>query len=101
MGRHSADDGGAVDPIVAAALSRLPASGVRGLPRHGELTGAYGEGGLGWPGDPADGEGLGWPVDAAAPVGAWRGPSLPLVPAEAPGPRRGWRRIFGSGSKAA
>jgi hypothetical protein len=98
VGRHSAADD-AVDPIVAAALSRQTASGVRALPRHGQLTGGDGDGDLGWPGEPGDGTGLGWPVDGA-PVVAGEQPPVPLVAAGAPERRRGWRRIFG-GSTAA
>ncbi|MGY1749144.1 hypothetical protein [Modestobacter sp. SYSU DS0511] len=85
-----AAEGASVHPLVAAALEQRPeASG----PRH-----AAGQGGLGWPGDPADGTGLGWPGDLD--TGTDR--------AEAPGsdelatPRRaGWRRLFGGSRTAA
>jgi len=105
VGRHAAADGVGIDPIVAAALSRRPAAPT-GLPRHCEesrqqLTGAEGdEGGLGWPGDPADGTGLGWPVELITrPPDADAPPAVAVVAEQAPEPRRsGWRRLFGGGS---
>jgi hypothetical protein len=107
VGRHAADEGAGVDPIVAAALRRRPPSAEPAMPRHDleirqrQLTGADGEGGLGWPGDPADGTGLGWPVDQAGPgQSADRGPRAELVAAAEPARRRGWRRLFGSSSAA-
>ncbi|MQA36147.1 hypothetical protein [Modestobacter roseus] len=78
-------------PLVAAALQQRPEpSG----PRH-----AAGSGGLGWPGDPADGTGLGWPGDLDVDGGTDRAE----VPAEEHAtPRRtGWRRLFGGSRTAA
>ena len=98
MGRHTADDGAAVDPIVAAALSRRPTPTEPGTPRHDPesrqrlLTGAVGDGGLGWPGEPGDGTGLGWPVDD----NDQRESATPASLAPEPARRRGWRRLFGS-----
>ncbi|MGY1635222.1 hypothetical protein ACI78V_01050 [Geodermatophilus sp. SYSU D00742] len=88
MGRHSAAEDAAVDPVVAAALARRPA----GLPagRHGDLRADSPESGLGWPGDSTTHEGLGWPGGMSAePRGA--------VAVDGPGRRarpRGWRRFF-------
>ncbi|MBB3677996.1 hypothetical protein FHX36_003731 [Modestobacter versicolor] len=104
MGRHAAGDGTAVDPIVAAALDQRPAAAAPGPPRHAEgsrqaLRATGSEGGLGWPGDPADGTGLGWPAEqlAAAPAAVTLVPDA--GPGEAPARRRaGWRRLFGGGS---
>ena len=99
MGRHTATNGTGVDPIVAAALLRRPPTGDAGTPRHSSdhpvLAAADGDGGLGWPGEPADGTGLGWPADLrSAPADeAADGPGLTEEPAS---PRRGWRRLFGS-----
>ena len=93
MGRHSADDGAGVDPFVAAALAQRPAAAEPAEPRHapGSTPAAAdgSPGGLGWPGDPADGSGLGWPSrDAEAAVEA--------DAADRPARRRGgWRRLFG------
>jgi hypothetical protein len=106
VGRHAAGEGVGVDPIVAAALGRRPTASA-GLPRHGQesrrpASNATGgdDGGLGWPGEPADGSGLGWPdgLLAAPPAGA--GDQLTAVPpCEAPVRRRsGWRRLFGGAS---
>ncbi|WP_369139518.1 hypothetical protein [Modestobacter versicolor] len=80
---------------MAAALDRLPTAAA-GAARHGRepraLTATGTEGGLGWPGDPADGTGLGWPGDRPA-----SGQSV-----RSPAPRRtGWRRLFGGSSRAA
>lgn len=105
VGRHTAGDGAGVDPIVAAALSRRPAAAE---PRHESrrLTAADSEGGLGWPGDPADGTGLGWPGDLRTAAHAADIPAqaaVALVPEAEPaenGPARrrgGWRRLFGGG----
>jgi hypothetical protein len=88
VGKHSADDGAGVDPVVAAALAQRPSPAEPAEPRHAPglvPVAADGTGGLGWPGDPADGGGLGWPArDADA------------VPADRPVRRRGWRRLFGA-----
>ena len=95
MGRHSADDGAGVDPVVAAALAQRPSPAAPAEPRHATglvPVGADGTGGLGWPGDPADGNGLGWPArdgDAAADA----------VPVDRPARRRGWRRLFGGAAR--
>ncbi|MGY1855245.1 hypothetical protein [Modestobacter sp. SYSU DS0290] len=89
MGRHVAAEGASVHPLVAAALEQRPEpSG----PRH-----AAGQGGLGWPGDPADGTGLGWPgdLDRAGDRDRAEAPDERAVPR-----RAGWRRLFG-GSRAA
>jgi hypothetical protein len=88
VGRHTAPDGDAVHPVVAAALARRQASAAA---EQGS------EGPLGWPGEsPAPGSGgLGWPGDLP--------PAAPAVPVRddgrAPtgdgGRRRGWRRLLG------
>ena len=85
LGRHAARDDEGVHPIVAAALSTRPAAGQR---RHGRATAlsAGEEGGLGWPGEPADGTGLGWPVEQ---------PTERAVTTAPPVRRRGWRRFLG------
>jgi hypothetical protein len=105
VGRHAAADGVGIDPIVAAALSRRPEAPT-GLPRHGQESrqqpiGAAGDdGGLGWPGDPADGTDLGWPVELITrPPDADDRPAVAVLTEQAPGPRRSaWRRLFGGGS---
>ncbi|WNV75009.1 hypothetical protein [Geodermatophilus sp. DSM 44513] len=57
MGRHSAPEGAAVDPVVAAALAqRAPDA------PSGRRAGDDGSG-LGWPGTSTTHEGLGWPGD--------------------------------------
>ena len=86
MGRHSALEGSAVHPVVAAALVQRPADAPAG--RHGDLHAEGTESGLGWPGESTTHEGLGWP-----------GGMTDEVPQAAPaaGPpqrRRGWRRFF-------
>ena len=99
MGRHSADDGASVHPLVAAALEQRPTTVEPGRPRHGHGTqAAQGTaGGLGWPGDPADGTGLGWPADDAADTAAGGRAQQPTE--ERPARRRlGWRRLFGGGA---
>jgi hypothetical protein len=83
VGRHSASEGAAVDPVVAAALAQRPVDAPAG--RHGDLRA---EGGLGWPGTSTTHEGLGWPGGMSDPVSA-------TVPAAEPQKRRrGWRRLF-------
>jgi hypothetical protein len=102
VGRHAADDGAGVHPIVAAALQRQ-ASESAGVPRHGRGRGravAEGdgvrEGGIGWPGSPHDGRGLGWPADGRTDVPVPRAPEpLTVVPAQPAKRRLGWRRLFG------
>ena len=86
MGRHSALEGDAVDPLVAAALAQRPADTPAG--RHGHARAEGTESGLGWPGTSTTHEGLGWPggISDQAPQA---GPE-----AEQPEKRRGWRRLF-------
>lgn len=95
MGRHTALDGEAVHPVVAAALAQRPAE------TAGAHRGERAEGNVGWPGEPRPGGGgLGWPGDL--PPAAPSRPRSDAVPAdEQPeglnsGRRRGWRRLFGS-----
>jgi hypothetical protein len=99
VGRHLADDGVAVDPIVEAALSRRRALTAEPVgPRHGAAYVSSGDGGLGWPGEPRDGSGLGWPVDLL-PDAAHSGQAPTATPAAEVSPvrrRTGWRRIFRS-----
>ncbi|RFU23314.1 hypothetical protein [Geodermatophilus marinus] len=82
MGRHSAAEGAAVDPLVAAALARRPATDGRRAP--------HGQGELGWPGEGERHEGLGWPggmhePDDAAPQGGGTGAGPTAEPADGPG----------------
>jgi hypothetical protein len=104
VGRHAADDGAAVDPIVAAALQWHTPEAV-GVARHapdgpGSASATAGnEGDLGWPGPPADGTGLGWPADAVDSAAAADEPARPAtVPAPRARRRPGWRRFFGGTS---
>ena len=86
MGRHSALEGAAVDPVVAAALARRPADAPAG--RHGHLHAEGTESGLGWPGTSTTHEGLGWP-------GGISDRARQAAPdAEEQEKRRGWRRLF-------
>ena len=86
MGRHSALEGAAVDPVVAAALAQRPADAPAG--RHGHARAEGTESGLGWPGTSTTHEGLGWP-------GGMSDQAAQVAPdAEQPGKRRGWRRLF-------
>ena len=85
MGRHSALEGAAVDPVVAAALAQRAADVLAG--RHGDLRAEGTESGLGWPGDPTTHEGLGWPG------GTTQRAAVAAPPVE-PQRRRGWRRLF-------
>ncbi|TFV53306.1 hypothetical protein [Blastococcus sp. TF02A-35] len=92
MGRHTAADGAAADPFVAAALARR--SPDSGGAHRGDRSSGPDEGGLGWPEaphapDPGDG-GLGWPGGSEQPAEDAAGPGT----AEAR-PKRGWRRLFG------
>lgn len=87
MGRHAADDGAGVHPLVAAALEgrQPPETGThRSAGAASGPTSSDGEGEPGWPGSPRDGEGgLGWPGEADARA--------------VPAPKRsGWRRLFRS-----
>ena len=86
MGRHSAVEGAAVDPVVAAALAQRPPDAPAG--RHGHARAEGTESGLGWPGTSTTHEGLGWPggISDQAPQAA--------PDAEQPEKRRGWRRLF-------
>jgi hypothetical protein len=90
VGRHAADDGAEVHPLVAAALEarQAPMTGTHRFDRPAVAgTTSDGEGGLGWPGSPGDGSGLGWPADADARA---------ATPVGAPAPKRSvWRRLFG------
>ena len=86
MGRHSALEGAAVDPVVAAALAQRPADAPAG--RHGHARAEGTESGLGWPGTSTTHEGLGWP-------GGMSDQAPQVAPdAEQPGKRRRWRRLF-------
>ena len=86
MGRHSAREGAAVDPVVAAALARRAAGAPAG--RRGELRAEGTQSGLGWPGTSTTHEGLGWPGGTSNEVDQ--------APADTGRPqrRRGWRRLF-------
>ena len=86
MGRHSALQGAAVDPVVAAALAQRPADAPAG--RHGHARAEGTESGLGWPGTSTTHEGLGWPG------GMTQQTVVDAPPAEEPQRRRGWRRLF-------
>ena len=99
VGRHTADDGAGVHPLVAAALQQRPTPGEPDQPRHlHEAPRAADErqGGLGWPGEPGDGTGLGWPADDAVRATD----AAPDTWPERPARRRGWRRLFGGGAAA-
>ncbi|WP_222268310.1 hypothetical protein [Modestobacter marinus] len=89
MGRHTADDGAGVHPIVAAALQQRVPQPEDGGPRH-----VSGQGGLGWPGDPAEGTGLGWPAGTEAEgQGAVPAASQPVE--QSPARHRSvWQRLF-------
>ncbi len=112
MGRHAAADDAGTDPIIAAALAlKADAAGTWRVPgpRSADEPRREGtESGLGWPGDTTSGGGLGWPgsadtADDAADDTAdetARMDAVPPVPGsedepEPPGPRGGWRRLFG------
>jgi hypothetical protein len=86
VGRHTAEDGSGVHPVVAAALLQRPPEPAEDGLRHDS-----GQGGLGWPGDPAEGTGLGWPggteEQAVAPP--------PVGVGSEPARRRSlWQRLF-------
>jgi hypothetical protein len=100
VGRHAADTGAGVHPIVAAALQRRAAESPGTLQHARSRRPAAadgGGGGLGWPVPPPDGTGLGWPSDAQTDSTlAEPGAGALTVVAESPAPRRaGWRRLFG------
>ncbi|MGY1630182.1 hypothetical protein ACI784_00525 [Geodermatophilus sp. SYSU D01186] len=89
MGRHSAADGAAVHPVVAAALARRAPGEPAG--RHGDLRADATESGLGWPGGSTTHEGLGWPGGMSAdPVRQ----AAAVAEAQPPARPRGWRRFF-------
>ncbi len=98
MGRHSALEGAAVDPVVAAALAQRPANAPAG--RHGHARAEGTESGLGWPGTSTTHEGLGWPGTSTTHEGlGWPGGMSDQAPQAAPDAgqperRRGWRRLF-------
>jgi hypothetical protein len=102
VGRHAADDEAGVHPIVAAALQQRPATALPGSARHdaeGSAMAVTTDGGLGWPGEPADGTGLGWPEDPAS--GTQDAAQQPAPADGEPARRRpGWRRFLGSGRAA-
>jgi hypothetical protein len=87
VGKHSAGDGAGVDPIVAVALAQRPIAAEPAEPRHAPglapVAADGTDGGLGWPGDPADNTGLGWPARDTG------------TTAEPVRRRGGWRRLFG------
>jgi hypothetical protein len=86
VGRHSAREGAAVNPVVAAALAQRPAGVAAAW--HGDLRAEGTESGLGWPGTSTTHEGLGWPGDISDEVPR-------AAPAAEPSRRRrGWRRLF-------
>ncbi len=85
MGRHSALEGAAVDPVVAAALAQRPADAPAG--RHGHARAEGTESGLGWPGTSTTHEGLGWP-------GGISDRARRAAPDAEQEKRRGWRRLF-------
>ncbi|WP_460683194.1 hypothetical protein [Modestobacter lapidis] len=89
VGRHTAGDGAGMHPLVAAALEarQRPRTGAHRPAAAGATP--EGEGDLGWPGSPGDGDGLGWPGDADAQA------------ADVPAPKRSaWRRLFGGAERA-
>jgi hypothetical protein len=89
VGRHSAVDGSAVDPVVADALARRSEGAAPG--RHGDLRADTTQSDLGWPGTSTTHEGLGWPGGMSAPGSqADVPPGVPQTPARP----RGWRRFF-------
>jgi hypothetical protein len=89
LGRHAADDGAGVHPLVAAALvaRQTPRTGTHRSDRPAVAgTTSDGEGALGWPGSPHDGRGLGWPRKADSHA----------TPVQAPTAKRSvWRRLLG------
>ena len=86
MGRHSALEGAAVHPVVAAALERRAADAVAG--RRGDLRAEGTQSGLGWPGTSTTHEGLGWPGGTSNEV------DQTSADVGRPQRRRGWRRVF-------
>jgi hypothetical protein len=102
VGRHTAPEGDAVHPVVAAALARRPVDAAGA--HRGEQT-SESAGPLGWPGEPPapGGGGLGWPGDLTPTAPVERvtesaeapGPAGSPVPPVDGGRRRGWRRFLG------
>ena len=97
MGRHSALEGAAVHPVVAAALERRAADAVAG--RRGDLRAEGTQSGLGWPGTSTTHEGLGWPGGTSNEILGWPGGTSNEVDQTSadvgrPQRRRGWRRVF-------
>ncbi len=92
VGRHTAEDGAHVHPLVAAALEERHGAGTGTHRTAAAEAGPEGEGGLGWPGPPGDGTGLGWPADT----------DKRATPVAAPVGRRSvWRRLFSGPARAA
>jgi hypothetical protein len=89
VGRHSAVDGSAVDPVVADALARRPVGAPPG--RHGDLRADTTASDLGWPGTSTTHEGLGWPGSMSAPDTS---AAVPEESSAEPARPRGWRRFF-------
>ena len=96
MGRHTAADSAARDPLVADALDRRPAAAAHGV--HEALPGR--EGPIGWPAGEPDGDGeVGWPGEL--PVRTERtddgeaGSPEPAPAAPQDDAPRGWRRLLG------
>jgi hypothetical protein len=115
VGRHTAPDDDARDPVVAAALAGRAADNAGAHRDDGaeEYATQRIGGNVGWPGEPpGPGGGLGWPGDLAPDRGAdtarngtpadvsGTGPSGADDVSEEPslepaGRRRGWRRLLG------
>jgi hypothetical protein len=109
VGRHTAPDGDAVHPVVAAALARRAAESMAA--HRDDAMERFAtqriDGNVGWPGEPpAPGGGLGWPGELAQDGAPGRDPSadadedLPDHQGEPSARRRGWRRLLGSGRAA-
>jgi hypothetical protein len=86
VGRHSALDGTAVHPVVAAALAQRAAGA--STRRRGAERAQSSESGLGWPGSSTTHEGLGWPGGMPDPA------RQAAEPSEPPARPRGWWRFF-------
>lgn len=108
MGRHTAPDGDAVHPVVAAALARRVAEGAAA--HRDDAMERFAtqriDGNVGWPGEPpSPGGGLGWPGelprDGADPsADEDLDEDLPEHHEEPAARRRGWRRLLGSNRAA-
>jgi hypothetical protein len=102
VGKHEADDGSSVHPLIADALTHRPAD-AGGAHRDGAQR-PGGEGEVGWPGEgPAEGDGLGWPVpvrggpggqDGGAQDSSTEGVAVPAGKPASTSSRRGWRRLL-------